>query len=195
VSTLRDQQREETQTRVLDAAHRLFVERGFEAVTVRDIAVASGVSVGSVMAAGDKEALLVRVFDGLIERQHAEPPAARGDGESCIDRMLDLVRPFVTLFTGHPQLSRVYAAIQVSGKQPSPLFTHLAELLIDEIGTLVVRATTASPEDAAARARAAYFAYIGTLFSMSSRETIDAPEVLDSLRSSFSVICANVEVA
>ena len=195
MSTLRDQQREATQTRVVDAAHRLFVERGFEAVTVRDIAVESGVSVGSVMASGDKEALLVRVFDGLIESHHAEPPAARGVGESCVDRMVDLVRPFVTLFTSHPRLSRVYAAIQVSGTRPSPLFTHLAALLIDEIGTLLVHATNTSAEDAAARAHAAYFAYIGTLFSVSSRETIDASEVLDSLRSSFSVICSNGEVA
>ena len=190
----RSELRESTRRRVLAAADRLFQERGFDATTIRDIAEASGVSVGSVMASGDKNALLVQVFDSLIEDGHTRPAATEraaeaGPADSCAGRILQLVQPFVTLFADRQDLSRTYAAIQVSGRQPSPLFTHLAALLIDEITTTLAQHACTPPTAIDGTARAIYFAYIGTLFSWSARDTIVAAELLDSLHLTFASIC------
>lgn len=177
-----------TRGRVLAAADRLFQERGFEAATIRGIAEASGVSVGSVMATGDKNELLVQVFDALIEAGH-DRRLPDLDESSCAARVLDLVAPFVALFTSRRDLSRVYASIQVSGKRSSPLFTGLAALLVDEIGSTITSQGCTSPETVEPTAQALYFAYIGTLFSWSARKTIDEIELTSSLRATFAVIC------
>jgi len=56
-----------TRTAVLDAARRLFLERGFAATTMPDIASAAGVSVQTVYKAfGNKPGLAKAVFDVAI---------------------------------------------------------------------------------------------------------------------------------
>jgi len=189
----RSELRDSTHRRVLTAADQLFRQRGFDATTIRDIAEVSGVSVGSVMASGDKNALLVQVFDSLIEDGHARPAAEADPPDSCARRILQLVQPFVTLFAERQDLSRTYAAIQVSGRQASPLFTQLAALLIDEIASTLAQ-HGCTPSDAIdGTARAIYFAYIGTLFSWSARDTIVEAELLDSLHLTFASICTCTE--
>ena len=189
----RSELRDSTHRRVLTAADHLFRQRGFDATTIRDIAEASGVSVGSVMASGDKNALLVQVFDSLIEDGHARPAAEADPPDSCARRILQLVQPFVTLFAERQDLSRTYAAIQVSGRQASPLFTQLAALLIDEIASALAQ-HGCTPSDAIdGTARAIYFAYIGTLFSWSACATIVESELLDSLHLTFASICTCTE--
>ena len=81
------EKRQATESRVLNEARRLFEQRGFTATTIRDIAHAAGVSVGTVMAAGDKPALLVQVFDDLIAAEHATRSAPPTAG-TCVDRIL-----------------------------------------------------------------------------------------------------------
>ena len=103
------------------------------------------------------------------------------------------MQPFVTLFAERQDLSRTYAAIQVSGRQASPLFTQLAALLIDEIASTLAQ-HGCTPSDAIdGTARAIYFAYIGTLFSWSARATIVESELLDSLHLTFASICTCTE--
>ncbi|CAD6011003.1 TetR/AcrR family transcriptional regulator [Agreia sp. COWG] len=201
--------REATRGRVLAAADDLFRERGFGATTIRDIAEASGFSVGSVMACGDKNALLTQVFDSLIETGHAQPvdmrgvasrpvasgpvasgPAAAQPGErECATRILHLVQPFVALFASRPDLSRVYASIQVAATQTSPLFTRLAELLVTEIGSALTEHGCSEPDAVAGTAQAIYFAYIGTLFSWPAQKPIVEADILASLLVTFTSIC------
>ena len=74
-SARRREQAEQTRERVLGAAERVFVERGFEAATVNAIAAEAGVSPETVYARfGNKRALLVE----LVSR------AARGPDRSPI---------------------------------------------------------------------------------------------------------------
>ena len=75
MSTPRAEVKQLTHSRVVDAAARLFVEEGFAGTSIRGIAKAAGVSVGTVMSVGDKSALLVRVFDLLVEAEVAERTA------------------------------------------------------------------------------------------------------------------------
>lgn len=190
LATTRDGLRQATQKRVIAATDRLFSERGFDATTIRDIAGASDVSVGTVMAVGDKNALLVQVFDALIEEWHVlrGEPVAEVTG-ACSEQIVGLVKPFVILFTSRQDLARVYASILVSGNSPSTLFTRLASLLVDEIRSVITRHGCVQHEAAGATAEAIYFAYIGTLFSWSAREVADEAELSESLRATFAAIC------
>jgi AcrR family transcriptional regulator len=68
----RDIQSDEVRGRVLDAARRLFVERGYERTTIREISVSSGVSSGSIYHFfEDKDGvflqLVLDVFEGTLQ--------------------------------------------------------------------------------------------------------------------------------
>lgn len=186
----RQQAREETRAKVAAAARKLFEERGYSSATVRDIAALAGVSVGTVMSVGDKDALLVNLFDSLIEAEHARraaAPAGREFGQAagaaeCAARAVDLVRPFLELFAERLELARSYAAILLSGRHTSTVFAGLAERLVEEFAELLSPVRV----DARAAAEAMHAAYIGTLFMWGA----GAEDVEPRLLSAFSVICA-----
>lgn len=190
MATLREASRLQTRRRVLDAAAELFERRGFAATTIRAIAEAGGVSVGSVMAVGDKDALLVQIFDDLVARgqDSATPPDATDDPDT-VARLLDLVRPFVTIFTAHPDLARTYASILVSGRHDSRLLDELAGLLIARMTVTIDPMTDPATASSNAIARAAYLAYVGTLFSHAATGSDDPAVLTAELRTTFAVIC------
>ncbi|MFZ1175144.1 MAG: helix-turn-helix domain-containing protein, partial [Mycobacterium sp.] len=58
--SLRDRRRAELLLQIQEAAHRLFADRGFAAVTTEDIAAAAGISISTYFRhAPTKEGLLV----------------------------------------------------------------------------------------------------------------------------------------
>jgi AcrR family transcriptional regulator len=86
-TSLRAQSKLKTRQRVLDAARALFMERGYEAATIRDIAGTAGLSTGAVFASFvDKTDLFnavmdedfQRIMDGLAAAQN--PDAGVDDG-------------------------------------------------------------------------------------------------------------------
>ncbi|MBX7555517.1 TetR/AcrR family transcriptional regulator [Streptomyces sp. tea 10] len=193
-ASMRGQLKQATQLRVLEAASRLFQERGFTATTVRDIAEAADVSAGTVMTVGDKNALLVRVFDAMVAGEHARRadvcPQSAGDApDTCVRRLSVLVQPFVAMFTGRPELARLYASILVSGTQSSSLFTELAARLVDEFAAAITEHGCTSQADAPAKAQALYAAYVGTLFTWSALGLIDPSGLTNNLGTSFAAIC------
>jgi AcrR family transcriptional regulator len=69
---LRAKQKEETRDKVLAAARRLFIERTFDDVGVRDIASAAGVATGTVIAAfGSKGDLLNAIIVEDLQHQQS----------------------------------------------------------------------------------------------------------------------------
>jgi AcrR family transcriptional regulator len=79
----RAEQRRRTEARILTAASRLFVERGYERTTIRAIAGAAGVDGGLVMHYfGSKQGLFQRVT-------HARPgPELSGSAEQVTEQIL-----------------------------------------------------------------------------------------------------------
>src|SRR6187549_1676030 len=78
--SLRERQAQLTQAEILGAARRLFAERGYSRTSVRDIAVAAGVSAQTVYdSIGSKQALVSRLND-LIDTE-AIPAGAAPSGE------------------------------------------------------------------------------------------------------------------
>ncbi|MCX4768569.1 TetR/AcrR family transcriptional regulator [Streptomyces sp. NBC_01285] len=164
--------REATRRKVLSSAERLFREQGFGSSTIRQIATDAEVSTGTVMSVGDKDALLVAIFDTWIAavhhgREHRDeqgdetplPPAA------VAQEVLDLVEPFITYFALDLELSREYAAVIVRGTHESEVFRALARALLTELETLLAR-TPITATGAGAGARTLYFAYLGILMTV-----------------------------
>ncbi|MET9328000.1 TetR/AcrR family transcriptional regulator [Tsukamurella sp. NPDC003166] len=158
----------DTRSRVLAAADRSFRERGFSGTTVRGIAADAGVSVGTVMGVGDKDALLIAIVDDWIAAVHAgrEPAAVLPPltpGEATV-RLVEVVRPFVTYFNADGDLSREYAAVLARGRHRSRTFGDLGDELQADFEQVFAAAGCADP---GAAARSLYFVYIGLLFATS----------------------------
>ncbi|GAB3128487.1 hypothetical protein GCM10027289_07820 [Tsukamurella serpentis] len=156
----------DTRARVLAAADRSFREHGFAGTTVRGIAAAAGVSVGTVMSVGDKDALLIGIVDEWIAAVHAgraqgAPPAALTRAEAAV-RLQETVRPFVSYFGADGDLSREYAAVLARGRHRSRTFGDLADDLRAEFEAILRAAGVHDPGGAA---RTLYLVYIGMLFA------------------------------
>jgi AcrR family transcriptional regulator len=77
-SPLRAEQAQRTRAAVLDAAGRCFLERGYAATTMKDVAAAAGVSLQTVFAQGAKSALLLACVDrALVGDDEEQPVIAR----------------------------------------------------------------------------------------------------------------------
>ena len=186
---LRQQAKLDTRERVLATAATMFTERGFSATTIRHLAEAGGVSVGTVMALGDKDQILVQVFDDLIEAAHRDRPVDLGGGSPCAERGLLLVRPFVQLFTARAELARTYASILVAGGHRSRVFTALADRLIAEFEAMFAAHGCLELATSRQRARALYFGYVGTLLVTAADPAADAAMLEQALAEAFATIC------
>lgn len=157
-----------TRARVLAAADALFRADGYAATTVRRIAAEAGVSVGTVMGVGDKDALLIAIIDDWIAAVHArrEPSAVlpRLTPGEATARLMALVAPFVAYFNADGDLSREYAAVLARGKHRSRTFGDLGDELRADFEQVFAAAGSADP---GAAARTLYFVYIGLLFATS----------------------------
>lgn len=190
----RDERKQETSAKVLRTAGRLFRENGFASTTVRDIAAASDVSVGTVISVGDKESLLVASFDQHIAAIHTDraqsgPPAEGG----CAEQVAALFDPFVDVFADQPALARTYGAILVAGETGSVVFSELAHTLIHEIEATLLHSSRVGAETIPALAQGIYYAYIGCLFTWSSTDADAADELKRTLRRVVSAICPDKE--
>lgn len=191
----REEQRRETETRVLRAAGELFRAHGFANTTIRDIAAACGVSAGTVASVGEKDALLVASFDGLIERIHEDRSRSGGSPErSAVEQILMLLDPFVEIFAADVGLARAYGSVLVAGERDSVVFSELANALIREIEAALLRSAHGmDAQTARPLAESIYFAYIGRLFSWPSREAVTADALRRSLRRIVEAICRSEE--
>jgi AcrR family transcriptional regulator len=157
-----------TRAKVLGAAESRFRTDGFEATTIRRIAEEAGVSVGTVMAVGDKDALLLAVLDGWIESVHRARAAEErvASGALTLD-ILMLFAPFVERFSSDRDLARHYASIIVRGSHETPIFHELGQSLVDEVSALLLTAGFTDVQ-AERRARTIYLSYLGLLMRASN---------------------------
>jgi AcrR family transcriptional regulator len=73
-SALRQQQAQRTRSAVIDAAAECFVETGYAATTMKNIAARAGVSVETVHAQGSKASLLLAAVDRVLVGDDAPVP-------------------------------------------------------------------------------------------------------------------------
>ncbi|KAB1662256.1 TetR/AcrR family transcriptional regulator [Pseudoclavibacter chungangensis] len=184
--------RASSSARVLEAAATLFAERGFAASTVRDIAAHAGVSVGTVMAVGDKDRLLLDVMEQRIEGLQRGAVPERG---SLPERVLALLVPFVELFVADTELARAFAGVLVAGRHRSAVFGALGTELRERVAT-VARSTAAIGEnEASAFAALVHDAYLGVLFAgAAAGPDVTGPEIARRLDAAVTTACRAIAV-
>lgn len=179
-SRLRTQQTAAVRRRVLDAAGRLFVERGYAGTTLAAVAGASGVSVQTLYnVVGGKPALLKAVYDVTLAGDDEQVPMAR--------------RPeFVHMLEaadGHEMLARYARLGRLMGERTLPLVSTLLAQAATGDADLTSFADTIEGERArGTRAAAEHVAdRFGLREGLSVQEAADvlwvltSPEVADRL--------------
>ena len=123
MSSLRERKAQLTRNEILQAARRLFAERGYAGTSVRDIAKAAGVSAQTVYdSVGSKQALVERLNDLIDEEAnvHAIARAAAESGNpseiaaanarvtrSILENCGDILHALVTGAAAEPELAAV----------------------------------------------------------------------------------------
>lgn len=141
MSGLRERKKEQTRRAIVDAAHRLFGERGFEATTVAEVARAADVSEGTVfnyfptkedLFYGGLESFEQRLVDAVRDRRAGEPALAAFrrfllDGTKRLeaDDVAEVIRSSTAILEASPALqTREYELVARFTEQ---LGTVLAE--------------------------------------------------------------------
>ncbi len=195
VATTRDQQRQETVATVLHTAAELFEVKGFTETTIRDIATACGLSIGTVMSVGDKNGLLLATFDHQIREIHERRSDARTPEGGIVDQVAELPDPFVDLFTSNPSfLARSYASILVAGENEPNAFTELSQTLIAEIEAVLDHGTDRFSWWGCGLGGSGHLAYLGRLFQLVPGSDADLGSLKRSVREVVEAICMRQEV-
>ena len=171
----RSAQKADTHARIMLAASQLFLSAG-PSVTVRQVADAAEVSVGSVMGVADKDGLIVLTLDAVLAGVGAQSSPTAVDDATAVTQLL---RPFIEWFSEHADLARAYLAILVSGRHRSEVFETLAEQLIEAITTILEH-----HPDAESKARLIHRAYLGELMIWAGSNVIEPAHALAEIESS-----------
>ena len=100
-STLRAEQAAATRTRILDSAGALFVEQGYPATTLIQVAEAAGVAADTVLHIfGSKKGLLKAVLDVVVGGDEAQVPVLERPGPQAMRRETDQRRQVAMLARG-----------------------------------------------------------------------------------------------
>ena len=94
---------------VVDAAEKLFAERGYEQTKIQDIAAESGLSLGTLYSVFDGKAA---VYDAVQSDRLGEvfllAGEAMGSAEGAVERLLQGNRRFIRWLTEHPAFLRIH---------------------------------------------------------------------------------------
>lgn len=113
--------RDASAERILAAADALFCSRGFQAVSVRDIAERAGVKKASVFYHfQNKEALFAQVLDGYYEAHAEALRAARQHGGDSRQRLHTLLDAFMDFMEDHSRYVKLVHIEIASGGPALP---------------------------------------------------------------------------
>ncbi|VWX58028.1 Transcriptional regulator, TetR family [Burkholderiales bacterium 8X] len=104
---LRERSKLDKRRRIMDAARTIFIERGYEAATTREIAARAGVSIGTVFVyASDKRDLLLQVVNDELDEISNKAQALVDRKGPLLERLIAYFRLRYRYWAGEPRLSR-----------------------------------------------------------------------------------------
>ena len=130
---------------VLEAAERIFAEKGFEAAKIEEIAGESGLSLGTLYSVFDGKPDVMRAVFASRNREILEASAAAaGAAPGPADALLAAVAAYVDFFVGHPDYLRIHLrgghAWGLAGAgHPSPAQAHAWEEGIELYAAIFAR--------------------------------------------------------
>lgn len=104
-----DEKTGDTKTKILDTARKLFADRGFDGVSVRDITGAAGVNISMISYYfGGKEGL----YEEILQGEFASIMEVIGNADSTAptspkERIFSIADRIAELHTLHPELSKL----------------------------------------------------------------------------------------
>jgi AcrR family transcriptional regulator len=126
--------------RIKEAARELFLSRGFDDTTTREIALRAGVGIGTVFIyAENKRDLLFLVANDELEETTDKAEASVRDDASCLQNLVTVFRHHYEFFARQPELSRLMLREMTfydSGRQ-SARFQATRERVIALVGKIV----------------------------------------------------------
>jgi AcrR family transcriptional regulator len=129
--------------RIKDAARELFVAKGFDDTTTREIAVRASVGIGTIFVyAANKRDLLFLIVNDELDKIEQMAEAAVEETASLLDNLLRVARIHYAFFAQQPALSRLVLREMVfyeSGTQAGR-FQKTRERLIDLLGRIAATA-------------------------------------------------------
>src|SRR2546423_14911807 len=104
----RDTKANDKRARILDAAIKVFAERGFHSATVAEIARAAGVADGTIyLYFKGKDDLLLRLFDEKMTGLVAEMKTAVAQERSAAEKLKRFIQLHLALVERNPELASV----------------------------------------------------------------------------------------
>ena len=120
----REQNKKKTRKAILEAAVRLFGEKGFEATSIDELAQAAGIGKGTVYTyfKTKNDILIAYCEDGLDNLRDELAPAL---GRTLLDKLLTLFKTEFRYFSRNREFGRIYMQEAVFPR-PADLDAHLA---------------------------------------------------------------------
>jgi AcrR family transcriptional regulator len=155
VSGLRERNKLDKLRRIKEAASELFVRKGFDDTTTREIALRAGVGLGTIFvyAATKRDLLFLIVTDDFEELVERASRQVRPD-HAMLESLLSVFREHYRYHARQPALSRlalremIFYAAGSQAKEFLKAREHLMELIRDIVGTAIEQESIAPTEDA-----------------------------------------------
>ena len=153
---LRERNKLEKLHRIKAAARKLFIQKGFDDTTTREIAHVAGVGIGTVFTYADnKRDLLFLIANDDLAEVTGRAEASVRDDASCLQNLVTVFRHHYELLGQQPELSRLMLREMTfydSGRQADE-FQAIRERVMRLVGSVVKKAldrgTIQSSEDPA----------------------------------------------
>jgi len=127
-----------TKERLLEAARRLFADKGFDGASVRAITRRARANLGAITYHfGSKEALYTTVLEQLFRELRERVAAAVAAPAAAGDRLATIIRAFFAFFADHPEAPRLIVHRLAAGEPPSPVVIEHFRPVVDAIRSTV----------------------------------------------------------
>lgn len=127
----REESRLQTRAHLLAAAKRLFVERGFGATSLRDIAAEAGYTQGAFYSNfASKEELFMELMRERSKTQVSDIARALGDPSASAEDILNALEIWAQTLDAEPEWSVLGVEFKLQGRR-NPVFATASEALLN----------------------------------------------------------------